>query len=59
MAEIGKELTVIESFAGIVDSYNPDLLPAGAMVDQVNLVCTKKDLLEVRQGYKKVLFEDS
>jgi len=59
LAEISKDITVVDGFSGLVDSYNPDLVPAGAMVNQVNLVCIKQNLLEVRQGYLKVEFEDS
>lgn len=59
MAEIPKDLTIVENFAGLVDSYNPDLVQAGAMVNQVNLVCTRQSLLEVRQGFVKVQFEDA
>lgn len=59
MAEIPKDITVVENFSGLVDSLNPDLVQAGAMVNQVNLVCIRQNLLEVRSGYAKIQFEES
>lgn len=43
---------------GIIDSMNPDMLPAGAMVDQNNVVCVKRNQVQVRNGYKKVVFDE-
>tara|TARA_R110000868_G_scaffold345777_1_gene606884 strand:+ start:34 stop:213 length:180 start_codon:yes stop_codon:yes gene_type:complete len=58
LAEPFKDITLIEDFRGIVDSMNPDLLPAGAMVNQINVVCIKKNQLQVRNGYKKIVFDE-
>lgn len=58
MAENFKDITLIEDFRGIIDSMNADLLPAGAMVNQINVVCVKKNQLQVRSGYKKIIFDE-
>lgn len=58
MAENFKDITLIENFMGIIDSMNPDMLPAGAMVDQNNVVCVKRNQVQVRNGYKKVVFDE-
>ena len=58
MAEPFKDVTIIEDFRGIIDSTNADLIPAGAMVNQNNVVCIKRNQLEIRSGYKKVVFDE-
>ena len=58
MAEPSKDVTIIEVFRGIIDSVNADVLPAGAMVNQINVICIKKNQLEIRSGYKKILFDE-
>jgi hypothetical protein len=58
LAEPSKDVTLIEDFRGIVDSMNADLLPAGAMVNQNNVVCQKRNQIQVRSGYKKIVFDE-
>lgn len=58
MGEPAKDVTIIEDFRGIIDSMNADLLPAGAMVNQNNVICIKRNQLEIRSGYKKVIFDE-
>jgi hypothetical protein len=58
LAENFKDLTIVEDFRGIIDSMNADLLPAGAMVNQINIGCVKKNQLQVRSGYKKIIFDE-
>lgn len=58
MAEPFKDVTIIEDFRGIIDSTNADLIPAGAMVNQSNVICIKRNQLEIRSGYKKVVFDE-
>ena len=58
MGEQTKDVTVIEDFRGIVDSINADLLPAGAMVNQINVVCQKRNQIQIRSGYKKIVFDE-
>lgn len=58
MAEPVKDVTVIEDFRGIIDSTNADLIPAGAMVNQNNVICIKRNQLEIRSGYRKINFDE-
>ena len=58
MAEPFKDVTIIEDFRGIIDSTNADLIPAGAMVNQNNVICIKRNQLEIRSGYKKINFDE-
>jgi hypothetical protein len=58
LAEQAKDVTIIEDFRGIIDSTNADLIPAGAMVNQNNVICIKRNQLEIRSGYKKVVFDE-
>jgi len=50
--------TSVQQFSGLVLEVGETALPAGAMVEQVNVTCEERGVLNVRRGLKPVSFEN-
>jgi len=51
-------MTAMQQFGGLVLEIGPVALPPGAMVDQTNMTCERRGILETRSGLKPVTFNE-
>jgi len=58
MAEQNRAWVQIRDFQGINLNADPQDLPPGQAVDQVNVTCLKEGQIETRGGFRFVEFED-
>lgn len=59
MAKPPKESVAVKDFPGLGTKQDPDDLPPGGAVIQVNFMSSRPGQLRVRPGYRPLVFEEN